>query len=262
MDFMNPVRPDQLTLAAAALFDRDYPNGFHCVGVIDGVLPGIMQVNDLTNPTWGFIRDGAYGTLFLGGAVDWAWLSSYIIEEREKGEVLLGIWQDEAEALKSKLPPLDYEGTVYDYTDRPMGHGLDELLRSVPEGCTLRSVDADLFDRLEDRDGILANFATKEKALAETFGACLLVGEEIASEAFGSPPVRGVIEMGIATKREYRKRGYGAITSAYLIKLCEDAGYPTYWNCNAANLPSVRLAKKLGYRVERPYTLFAWYTEE
>jgi hypothetical protein len=47
-----------------------------------------------------------------------------------------------------------------------------------------------------------------------------------------------------------------------MIRDCEQLGWETYWNCSATNLPSMRLARKLGYRTEKPYHLIAWLHAE
>lgn len=256
---MQPFNASEITGRVHSLFAEDFPAGLRCTGVLDGILPGEIWLDDAENPTWGFVRETIYGTLYPAGAVDWEWLSAHLLKLRTTGEALIGIWERETTAIKPLLPPPNYEGMVLDYTDRAPGVRLDDLMRAIPPGVELLRVDAELFDLLDDRDSIVAVFGSKEKALALTFGACLRIGGKVVSEAFGAPPIRGVIEAGVGTHPDHRRKGYARLTSALLIHLCESAGYSTYWNVNAANIASVALAKDFGYQTERPYTLFGWY---
>ena len=84
-------------------------------------------------------------------------------------------------------------------------------------------------------------------------------GDEILSEAFAGPSVRGVVEIGVIVRKEHLRRGSGTIACVHLIRACEDLGYQTYWNCAKQNLASAGLARKLGYRTEREYKLVAWF---
>lgn len=250
-----------MTPQMRALFAGDVPAGLRRTGVLESILPGEIWIDNVEEPSWGFIRETTYGTLYPGGTVDWEWLSAYILELRKTTETLVGMWRQEAQIILGRLPFVDYQGTVLDYANRSH-QPLEDLLRDIPTDCDLRRVDETLFDLLDDRDGIVAAFGSKEKALASSFGACLLVEGEVVSEAFGGPPIQGVIEAGVSTHPDHRRKGYATLTSALLLQLCESAGYETYWNVNAENTPSVALAKRLGYRTERAYTLFAWFPKD
>ena len=67
----------------------------------------------------------------------------------------------------------------------------------------------------------------------------------------------GGIEIEIDTKEECRRRGLALACGARLILECLDRGLYPSWD--AANLDSVRLAEKLGYRFDRAYTAYETY---
>ena len=62
-----------------------------------------------------------------------------------------------------------------------------------------------------------------------------------------------------ATSEAYRRRGYGAVTCAQLIRECEARGYRTYWNCAKDNQASAGLARSLGHQGEKAFRYVVWY---
>jgi L-amino acid N-acyltransferase YncA len=90
-------------------------------------------------------------------------------------------------------------------------------------------------------------------------GYCITLDDEIVSEAYAGPAVRGVMEIGIYTHPTCRRHGYAEIVCAQLITTCEAQGYRTFWNCGATNVASATLARKLGFHGEQEYALAAWF---
>lgn len=64
----------------------------------------------------------------------------------------------------------------------------------------------------------------------------------------------GGIEIEIDTKKEYRRQGLAAACGAKLILESLDRGLYPSWD--AHDLRSVALAEKLGYHMDRPYTVY------
>jgi RimJ/RimL family protein N-acetyltransferase len=91
-----------------------------------------------------------------------------------------------------------------------------------------------------------------------SFGYCLMRGDEILSEATVGLPAIGLYEPGVFTQEKYRGMGYGTINTARLIQEIESKGGKSYWNCDKDNLPSIGIAKKLGYRVEKEFHCMVW----
>jgi GNAT superfamily N-acetyltransferase len=238
-----------------ALFSADEPAGIRVISILGGVQPGRIVTDDLNDPTWAIMQEMIYGTMYLGGAVQPETIAQFIAEHRHENDVLIGLWP--GDGRRSLLPDAEYEGTVIDFTNRPVGQGLDAYLR-VPDGCEIRQVDAALFGALEDAAGLLATYGSVERALDIIIGFCLLVNGVVVCEAVSGPPIGDIIEVGMTTREAYRRRGYATVTCAHLIHACEARGYQTYWNSNAANLPSVAIARKLGYRTAKEYQMFGW----
>ncbi len=255
---MLQIPAEQVRPQLRALFDPGLPASLRCLAVLDGHAAGKILTDDPARPTWGGVQEACFRSIYLGGALEAPILHQLVSELRQDGDVLIGLWPDD-ERLDLLPPSPDYEGVTLEFTDRPSGAGLADYLRQVPEGCAVRRLDRQLFERCLERDINVAIFGSAEKALEEGFGLCLMRGEEILSEAFAGPAAMGIIELGTATSKRYRGRGYATIICAHLIQACEDLGYQTYWNCAQQNLASVAVARKLGYRKEKEYRLLAWF---
>jgi RimJ/RimL family protein N-acetyltransferase len=158
------------------------------------------------------------------------------------------------------LPPApDYVGKAIDFDQRQPDHSLDALM-ALPDGCTIRRVEADaelMLRSLEVEDRIRA-YGSVEAAMQHEIGVYLMRGDEILSEAFAGPPTRGIREVGTITPEAHRRQGYSTIACAHLVHLCESLGFDTYWNCAQQNIASAAIARKLRYRRERPYDVIAW----
>jgi hypothetical protein len=248
---------NQVTPQLRALFDPRMPAGFRCFAVIEGHVAGRILTDDLHNPTWGAVQEGAFGTIYPGGALDAPTWRTLIAELRQAGDVLVGLWPGDQRI--GLLPPeRDYDGFTLDFTERPAGAGLDAYLRQVPDGCQVRSLDRQLFERSEDRDFSSALYGSAERALEHLSARFLMIGDQICCEAYAYFAALGTIEIATSTREQYRGRGYATIACAHLIQACERQGYQTYWNCARQNLASAALARKLGYQTEREYRLLAW----
>jgi GNAT superfamily N-acetyltransferase len=250
----------QLTPAEASpnlrsLFDPDMPVSVRCYLVLDGTTAGQIFTDHPTHPTWGVVRELTYGSTFLGGEFDAALLAQIIAALRQSGDVVLLLHDDQYLQL---LPPTTYGGFAIDFSDRPMGEGLDGYLQ-VPEGCAIRRADRALFERSVDRDANVAVFGSVETALEKWTGFFLRRGDEIRCEASAGPAAMGIVEVGVATPKQHQRQGYATITCAHLIQTCESMGYQTLWNAARQNRASLALARKLGYRKELEHQVLAWF---
>jgi RimJ/RimL family protein N-acetyltransferase len=257
---MIQLNPTQVTSALKALFSPTEPAGIRCFAVLEGSIAGQILTDNADSPTWSVVREAMFGTTYFGGAIDSTLLSEVIITLRRAGDVVIGLWHDDERS--HLLPPNpEYDGIALNYTDRPLNEGLDAYLQ-VPEGCTIRRVDAELFERSVDRDMNILACGGKEKALESLIGFYLMRGDEILCEASTGPAVMGIREAGVMTYEAHRGHGYATIACAHLIRFCEQAGYQTLWNTAKQNLGSNALARKLGYRKAQEYRVIAWFKSE
>ncbi|MDQ2998233.1 MAG: GNAT family N-acetyltransferase [Chloroflexota bacterium] len=255
---MIEIHPAQITLQLRALFDPRMPAGFRCFAVITGDAVGRVFTDDPANPTWGAVQEAAFGTLYPGGVLESFTWQRLIAKQREGGDVLVGLWPNDQRIQLLPLAP-DYDGFTLDFTNRPTGAGLEEYLRDIPEGCSIRTLDRELFERSTDRDFYCTLYGSAERVLEKVHARFLMRADEICSESYAYFAGLGIIEIATSTREQYRGRGYATITCAHLIQACEAQGYQTYWNCAKQNLASAAVARKLGFRTEKEYRLLAWF---
>jgi len=246
---MIQVPPSQVAPQLRALLDPNAPASLRCLAVLDGQSAGQVWFDTLPSPTFGVVREAAFGSLYFGGTPDAATIHAMIASLKSQGDVLIGLWPEDD--LWRMLPPNpDYVGSVLEFNSRIADDSLSVLSEPLPEGCQLRHLSSDLL-----KDGMMAHYCTSvfgsvEKAPERGIGLCLMRDEEVLSEGFAGPSANGLIEIGVATKAQHRRCGNATLVCAHLIKQCEDLGWSTYWNCDTENPASLALARKLGYQPE------------
>jgi RimJ/RimL family protein N-acetyltransferase len=170
----------------------------------------------------------------------------------------MGCWLDDP--LNALIPATPhYDGRTLYFTDRSSTS--DFVVPALPNGFRLILRDEHWFRKSFDYESTLTSFGSVENVLEHTLGVIVLDGETVVCEAATGAPTHGLIEVGVTTAEAYRGQGCATIACARLIELCEARGYRTWWDCAKQNTPSVRLARRLGYRNEQEYR-YVWWAKE
>ena len=256
---LSAITYEQVTPEILALFDITRPTMPRAFNVLEGLNRGQILVDYPSQPTSAVVRDGMYGTLYFGGTMSAVLLASLVQNFRRIGEVGIGCWLDDP--LNKMIPPdFDYDGRTYYFTERSSPE--DRRSFELPAGYRLLPRDEHLFPRSFDYQSTLDMFGTVENVLKHTLGVVILQGNTLVCEAATGPPTRGMIEVGVTTAEPYRGQGFATLACARLIEMCEEQGNRTWWDCAKQNTPSVRLARKLGYRDEPEYRYVWWAKNE
>lgn len=131
---------------------------------------------------------------------------------------------------------------------------LASLLARSPHRRALVRLDREVATRLaSEEDGIveLSAFASIDDFLENGGGYCLLEEGAVTGVAFSSLAHPQAIEVSIFVEPACRERGRATALGAALLDATLAQGRLPHWD--AANLESVRLAEKLGYRPAGPY---------
>lgn len=137
---------------------------------------------------------------------------------------------------------------------------LEKTAATLPDGCELALIDRVLYETCLVTDwarDLVSNYPDFETYGRIGIGVAALKNGELVAGASSYSSYMGGIEIEIDTKEECRRRGLALACGARLILECLDRGLYPSWD--AANLASVRLAKKLGYRFDRAYTAYETY---
>lgn len=249
----------EVTPALHSLLAGDMPAGIRAQAVLAGNFPGRVLTDDPINPTWAAAYEEIYGTVYPVGQVTTGLLSELITHLRQENEVLIGLWPDDP--LIPVLPAdFVYEGWVVDFFDRQ--GDLEPFCWQAPEGIVIQRRDVEILDRGRAHGKRRSFFWHMEKSPDLGIAIQIRLGDEgegeLISEATAEPILADIMEIGIDTHDAFRGRGFATLACAHVIRACEAMGYATYWNANKSNVPSIKLAQKLGYRQEREYRLWAW----
>ncbi len=100
-----------------------------------------------------------------------------------------------------------------------------------------------------------SNFTSMQDFIDHGIGYVILKEGEIIAGASSYTYCEGKIEINIETKTEYRRMGLAKACASKLILECLERKIYPRWD--AANIASVALAEKLGYRFVREYGVYS-----
>ena len=233
-----------------SLFDPDTPNDVILRSVLAGRCPGHAYLDRPRNLAQAVVR--AHGGKafasrgvtepFLHRAVDrasrlgWTALADTELPEsvRGRGRVVDRARFDDCDLASEALRTLR-EGLPSDVEVRALD-------RELLERChhAMRELPGEYGDRLDS----YFDFG---------YGVCLLQGSEVACEAYAGFVADGRMEAIVGTVEELRGRGLASIASALLAEEARKRGHAFTWNCLADNVGSLKVARRLAFRSERPY---------
>jgi GNAT superfamily N-acetyltransferase len=250
--------------ALEALLPADLPTRPRALAVLDGVLAGRVWTDDPDAPSWVVVIETADGTVYVGGFIGSSALLTILgTVETRSGDLVFGFAGPDDPVRRLVPPDPPYVGRAVDFTDRHPPDDEGPLMEApIRDGLRLAHLDADLLPQTEWYVDTLHAFGSVEGWTANGVGRCVLDGSTVVAESMAGPRSRGLLEMGVATRGPYRRRGLGALVSRHVARACEAAGDRVWWNTSESNLPSQRIARALGFRTERWYDLVAYRTAE
>ena len=126
----------------------------------------------------------------------------------------------------------------------------------IPDGCKVCPISSDNYDLIHGRIIPAFSWKDKEDFLKNGFGFCLMKGNEVLSSAFSAAISNEYVDIGIETNEKYRGNGYGkTVAAAMAEQILYQEKKPT-WACDIQNEGSMRLACKVGFRVDGVHP---WY---
>lgn len=245
--------------AVERLIPADAPTRPRAVAVIDGVLRGRAWTDDPGAPTAVLVLEDADGTVYGGGALTPTAVREALADVvTASGDLIFG-FAGPSDPLREMVPAEPYwSGHAIDFTDRvPPADEEDLLSAPLPGGAELRPLDATTLPLTEWYEDTLHALGSVEAWERNSLGYGLFLDGALVAECTAGPRTRGLLEMGVVTREAHRRRGFGTLVSAAVASAAEARGDRVWWNANAANTPSLAIARRLGFTVERRYELVA-----
>jgi RimJ/RimL family protein N-acetyltransferase len=239
--------------ALPTLFDPHVPNNPALWAVFHGRHIGRALVDNLKKPAQCVVRTEAVLT-YASRLMSQSFLAEAIDYFRRIGTLWLIRLPGDPPAPEGyrKLPRLEF----FDYD--PLSPVLADFRNRLPPGFEIRRIDMSLLNRCEWRDDMALYCGSLENFLSNGLGMCLMHGDEIIVETYASALGAAYAEIGAITHEPYRGRGCAPITVAFLIEALKQRGYHAYWSCDVDNTASARVARKLGFQMERAYEILEY----
>lgn len=229
-------------------------------GAVEGAM-GRVWVPKLENSSYCLIVAGEFAYL-LGmppkgaGALD---LKSQIYESAQKGFLY-----PQHERWEQWLEE-EFEGELRRVTRYALkkdehcfdAEKLDNYRKALPQGVRLRRMDERLYRmtlREEWSRDLCANFEDYRHFEAYGFGYVAARGHKLVSGCSAYGVSEGMMEVQVATRKEFRRQGLALACSAAFVLECLERNIVPNWD--AINQQSVELAEKLGYVYEREYQVY------
>lgn len=134
---------------------------------------------------------------------------------------------------------------------------LSTYAQTLPIGYSLHPIDASLYPQCLAESwsyDLCSQFDTAEDYTLRGLGYGVLYQGKLVAGASSYVVFDGGIEIEIDTHKDHRRLGLATACAAALILECLKRSQIPSWD--AANLASVSLAQKLGYRLNTPYTAY------
>lgn len=262
--------------------------GEHLRLVIDAVIagnsPGKLWVDDVDEPRSTLLWDNTH-SFYAAGAADNAAFNQAMCDlfadtitpfaqAQQFGIFKLAYaseaWESVIEDTLAEYALKKYP-RVFFRLDVPK---IPDWREQVPEGFQISEING-AWQRLEG----LANFERLHEEIASCwnevegfrargFGYCIHDTQAIAgwctseyvskgTDLFGNEYVSGdQCGIGIETVEEYQRRGFATLTASAFVEHCRECGITPHWDSWLRNMPSVRVAEKVGFRKIEDYAVY------
>jgi len=241
--------------------------------VIEGTSPGRIYVDDVADPRTAFICsvEGYYLAGYENNDEFNVSLNRLIFERFfagdtvRKGETDVAIgfhpesWKDKMPIMFKGRLPLKTARRHYVCTKLRVADWKDR----VPEGFKVQIIDEKLLEtpKLEIpkhlTDWIKINWGSIADFMQRGVGSCMIHDKKVVSWSVADCISRNTCEIGIHTREDYRRQGLATLTAAAAVDYCLSNGLRSVgWHCDEYNVPSIKVAEKVGFKLERKYVQY------
>lgn len=231
----------------------------------------LVWVDDRAQPSAAYVWDKAHCHFLLGDVDKPAFIQA--VRELVRQEISPQALAHEKAFLKVYYSSAAWEeriGEIFETAElvrrERVFYALHHLARpdwrsGVPSGIAVQQIDAGLLasDRLDGIEILRNEIDTGWHSLADFlqtgFGFCLLQGDEIITWCTAEYVSDGKCGVGIETAVEHMRRGFATLTASAFVEHALAKGITPHWDSWKANLPSVAVAQKVGFRLIAEYAV-------
>lgn len=131
----------------------------------------------------------------------------------------------------------------------------------MPSGFRLEKIDEEFLYRsnYEQREFILGEIGQMWPSIEKFklgFGFSIVNDVHVVCWCTAEYVSKGKCGIGIETLKDYQNRGLATIAASAFVEHCIANGIKPYWECDAKNLASRRVAEKVGFVRELDYPMY------
>ncbi len=90
-------------------------------------------------------------------------------------------------------------------------------------------------------------YGTPHGLLEEGVVACGIISDEVVSIAHTAGHTKKFADIGVITRKDWRNKGLASAAASIVAEVLQEKGITPVWSAGDDNLPSVRIAQKLGF---------------
>ena len=232
------------------LFEPDTPNDVILRSVLIGQCPGLAVLDRHKNPKQIVVRAHG-GKAFASTGATVTFLHEAIDHVSALGWTALA---DTRIPLSVCERGRTVERARFEDCDLA-SESLRSLRGRLPRDFRIELLDSQLLDRCHHAKRELPEVYGDQLDSYFDFGygVCLLHDGEVVCEAYAGFVTDGRMEAIAGTVERFRGRRLASIASAHLAEEARVRGHAFAWNCLTNNLGSLKVARRLAFRTERPY---------
>lgn len=235
--------------------------------VLDQNQPGRIFTDNIENPTVALFASKGGHYLLVGNSQNNAFNKSlfhFLMDEnnhwvffdlytfsREWSEKILSFLQDHV--IKVKRSGFSFNKEKFST--------LPSWKENIPVGFEMKEMDEALFDQYQNEMDVHFKLLwdSPYDYVKKGFGYCLLYEGRFASVCNCYYIGGGYAALDIMTSNEFQNKGLATLTSIAFIEKCLEKNLIPSWECQAENLPSYKLASKLGFEKLDDFHIFWWH---
>jgi len=241
--------------------------------VIKGIRPGKIYVDNVTNPKTAFVW-AKPSEFCLAGYPDNDQFNSSLqslVDEKITPELLShnikfsvlycssDVWDSKIKFIfKSQFSKKNYRW-LHSFKQPKVG-----WKSKIPSGFHVERID-EVFLRSKNLlninkviDYIIFNWNSVDNYIQKGFGFCLLRADEIVSWCISGNNVGKKCKLTIGTDEKYRNKGFASLIASIFLEHCLKDNLMSVLHCGTENLPSIAVAKKIGFEKELLYPVYTW----
>lgn len=131
---------------------------------------------------------------------------------------------------------------------------------SLPTGFSVKRITQNIIDSIKNNkefiDYINCFWGTTNKYFNKGLGYCAFDCNDFATICISVFASENEREIGIKTFPEFQNKGLAYATACAYIEECLENNLIPIWSCFSGNVASIKLAEKLGYKVEAHHPIY------